>query len=28
MEFDFEDNKFLKSSSYKIAEPGHVWDLK
>lgn len=24
--FAFRDPKFLKSSEYKIAEPGHVWD--
>lgn len=26
MDFDFKDPKFLKTSTYKIAEPGHVWD--
>lgn len=26
MEFQFKDPKFLKTSEYKIAEPGKVWD--
>jgi hypothetical protein len=26
MDFQFTDIKFLKTSDYKIAEPGHVWD--
>ena len=25
MEFSFDDNQFLKTSTYKIPEPGHVW---
>jgi len=26
-QFDFSDPKFLKTSNYKISEPGHVWDI-
>jgi hypothetical protein len=26
MDFDFADTKFIKSSDYMIAIPGHVWD--